>query len=103
LTPLFRACCTRRVAAIVIQPMLHSPAGYCADSSPAVVGSLWLAAVVIAGELTLASAGIALGVMLSAAVDLSNHRRRRGARPNLAGTEAYRSEAPPEALTFPGC
>jgi high affinity sulfate transporter 1 len=106
LTPLFRGMPHPALAAIVIAAMLHL-------SRPAYLRSLlvrsrWelaIAALVIAGELTLGVLqGIALGVVVALVLLIYRATHPHGAvLGQLPGTEAYRDvERHPEARTFPG-
>src|SRR3984893_8090790 len=106
LTPLFRGMPHPALAAIVIAAMLHL-------SKPAYLHVLFvrarwefaIAAIVIAGELTLGVLhGIALGVVLSLLLLIYRASHPHGAvLGQLPGTEAYRSIGRhPEAVTFPG-
>jgi high affinity sulfate transporter 1 len=106
LTPLFRGMPHPALAAIVIAAMLHL-------SKPEYLRSLWtsagwefaIAAVVIAGELTLGVLqGIGVGVLLSLLLVIYRASHPRGAvLGQLPGTEAYRYVGRhPEAVTFPG-
>ena len=106
LTPLFRGLPHPALAAIVIAAMLHL-------SRPAYLGDLLardrlefaIAAIVIAGELTLGVLhGIALGVVLSLLLLIYTTSHPHGAAlGQLPGTEAYRYVGRhPEAVTFPG-
>jgi MFS superfamily sulfate permease-like transporter len=106
LTPLFRDLPHPALAAIVIAAMLHL-------SKPAYLRELFaqsrwefaLAAVVIAGELTLGVLeGIALGVVLSLLLLIYRASHPHGAvLGQLPGTEAYRYVGRhPEAVTYPG-
>jgi high affinity sulfate transporter 1 len=106
LTPLFRGMPHPALGAIVIAAMLHlSKPGYLRDLF---VRSRWefaIAAVVIAGELTLGVLqGIALGVVLSLIMLIHRTTHPQGAvLGQLPGAEAYRDvERHPEAITFPG-
>ena len=106
LTPLFRGMPRPALAAIVIAAMLHlSKPSYLRDL---LVRSRWefaVAAVVIAGELTLGVLqGIALGVVLSLFLLIYRTSHPEGAvLGQLPGTEAYRDiQRHPQALTFPG-
>jgi sulfate permease, SulP family len=106
LTPLFRGMPHPALAAIVIAAMLHlSRPGYLRDL---LVRSRWefsLAAIVIAGELTLGVPhGIALGVALSLLMLIYRTSHPQGAvLGQLPGEEAYRDvRRHPEAITFPG-
>jgi high affinity sulfate transporter 1 len=106
LTPLFRSMPHPALAAIVIAAMLHL-------SKPAYLRGLFarsrwefaLAAIVIAGELTLGVLqGIGLGVVLALLMLIYRTTHPQGAvLGQLPGTEAYRDvRLHPEALTFPG-
>jgi SulP family sulfate permease len=106
LTPLFRGMPHPALAAIVIAAMLHL-------SKPEYLRGLFarsrwefaLAAIVIAGELTLGVPhGIALGVALSLLMLIYRTSHPQGAvLGQLPGTEAYRDvRRHPEAITFPG-
>jgi SulP family sulfate permease len=106
LTPLFRNMPHPALAAIVIAAMLHL-------SKPAYLHSLFtrsrwefaLAAIVIAGELTLGVLqGIGLGVVLALLMLVYRTSHPQGAvLGQLPGAEAYRDvRLHPEALTFPG-
>jgi SulP family sulfate permease len=105
LTPLFRGLPHPALAAIVIAAMLHlSKPGYL---RVLFAGSRWefaIAAIVIAGELTLGVLhGIALGVVLSLLLLIYRASHPHGAiLGQLPGTEAYRYVGRhPEAVTFP--
>ena len=106
LTPLFRGMPHSALAAIVIAAMLHlSRPGYLRDLLARDRREFALAAIVIAGELTLGILqGIALGVMLSLLMLIYRTSHPQGAvLGQLPGTEAYRDvRRHPEALTFPG-
>ena len=106
LTPLFRGMPHPALAAIVIAAMLHlSKPAYLRDLLARSRGEFAIAALVIAGELTLGVLhGIALGVMLSLVMLIYRTTQPQGAvLGQLPGTEAYRDvERHPEALTFPG-
>jgi sulfate permease, SulP family len=106
LTPLFRGMPHPALAAIVIAAMLHlSKPGYLRDLRARSRSEFALAAIVIAGELTLGVLhGIALGVALSLIMLIYRTSHPRGAvLGQLPGTEAYRDvRLHPEALTFPG-
>ena len=106
LTPLFRGMPHPALAAIVIAAMLHL-------SNPEYLRNLFarsrwefsLAAIVIAGELTLGVPhGIVLGVALSLLMLIYRTSHLQGAvLGQLPGTEAYRDVSRrPEAITFPG-
>jgi SulP family sulfate permease len=105
LTPLFRGMPHPALAAIVIAAMLHlSKPGYLRDLLARDHREFALAAVVIAGELTLGVLqGIALGVALSLLMLTYRTSHPQGAvLGQLPGTEAYRDvRRHPEALTFP--
>ena len=106
LTPLFRGMPHPALAAIVIAAMLHlSKPGYLRDLLARSRWEFAVAAIVIAGELTLGVLqGIALGVVLSLLMLIYRTSHPQGAvLGQLPGTEAYRDvERHPEALTFPG-
>src|SRR5260221_445939 len=106
LTPLFRGMPHPALAAIVIAAMLHlSKPGYLRDLFARSGWELAVAAVVVAGELTLGVLqGIALGVVLSLVLLIHRTSHPQGAvLGQLPGTEAYRDvRRHPEALTFPG-
>ena len=106
LTPLFRGMPHPALAAIVIAAMLHlSKPGYLRDLLARSRWEFALAAIVIAGELTLGVLqGIALGVALSLLMLIYRTSHPQGAvLGQLPGTEAYRDvRRHPEALTFPG-
>jgi high affinity sulfate transporter 1 len=106
LTPLFRGMPHAALAAIVIAAMLHlSNPAYLRDLFARNRPEFWLAAIVIAGELTLGVLqGIALGVVLSLLMLIHRTSHPRSAvLGQLPGTEAYRDvERHPEALIFPG-
>jgi sulfate permease, SulP family len=106
LTSLFRGMPHPALAAIVIAAMLHlSKPDYLRDLF---IRSGWefaLAAIVIAGELTLGVPhGIALGVALSLLMLIYRTSHPQGAvLGQLPGTEAYRDiRRHPEAISFPG-
>ena len=105
LTPLFRGMPHPALAAIVIAAMLHlSKPGYLRDLLARDRREFALAAIVIAGELTLGVLqGIALGVALSLLMLTYRTSHPQGAvLGQLPGTEAYRDiRRHPEALTFP--
>src|SRR5262245_48601670 len=105
LTPLFRGLPHPTLAAIVIAAMLHlSKPGYLRDLLTRSRWEFTIAAIVIAGELTLGVLhGIVLGVVLSLVMLIYRTTHPQGAvLGQLPGTEAYRDvERHPEALTFP--
>ena len=106
LTPLFRGMPHPALAAIVIAAMLHlSKPGYLRDLFARSRWEFAIAAIVVAGELTLGVLqGIALGVVLSLLMLIYRTSHPQGAvLGQLPGTEAYRDvRRHPEALTFPG-
>jgi SulP family sulfate permease len=106
LTPLFRGMPHPALAAIVIAAMLHlSKPGYLCDLLARSRSEFSLAAIVIAGELTLGVLqGIALGVALSLLMLIYRTSHPQGAvLGQLPGEEAYRDvRRHPEAITFPG-
>src|SRR5215472_16180728 len=106
LTPLFRGMPHPALAAIVIAAMLHlSKPGYLRSLLARTRWEFALAAIVIAGELTLGVPhGIVLGVALSLLMLTYRTSHPEGAvLGQLPGTEAYRDvRRHPEALTFPG-
>jgi high affinity sulfate transporter 1 len=106
LTPLFRGMPHPALAAIVIAAMLHlSRPDYLRDLFGRSRWEFVLAAIVIAGELTLGVPhGIALGVALSLLMLIYRTSHPQGAvLGQLPGTEAYRDvRRHPEAITFPG-
>ena len=106
LTPLFRGMPHPALAAIVIAAMLHlSKPGYLRDLLARTRWEFALAAIVIAGELTLGVPhGIVLGVALSLLMLIYRTSHPEGAvLGQLPGTEAYRDvRRHHEALTFPG-
>ncbi|HEU0215597.1 MAG TPA: SulP family inorganic anion transporter [Stellaceae bacterium] len=106
LTPLFRDLPHPALAAIVIAAMLHlSKPKYLRDLLARSPWEFALAAIVIAGELTLGVLqGIAVGVVLSLLLLIYRTSHPRGAAlGQLPGTEAYRYVGRhPEAVTFPG-
>jgi len=106
LTPLFRGMPHPALAAIVIAAMLHlSKPGYLRDLLARSRWEFAVAAIVVAGELTLGVLqGIALGVVLSLLLLIYRTSHPQGAvLGQLPGTEAYRDvRRHPEALTFPG-
>jgi high affinity sulfate transporter 1 len=106
LTPLFRGMPHPALAAIVIAAMLHlSKPGYLRDLLARDRREFTLAAIVVAGELTLGVLqGIALGVALSLLMLIYRTSHPQGAvLGQLPGTEAYRDvQHHPEAITFPG-
>jgi high affinity sulfate transporter 1 len=106
LTPLFRGMPHPALAAIVIAAMIHlSKPGYLRDLLARTRWEFALAAIVIAGELTLGVPhGIALGVALSLLMLIYRTSHPEGAvLGQLPGTEAYRDvRRHPESRTFPG-
>jgi high affinity sulfate transporter 1 len=106
LTPLFRGMPHPALAAIVIAAMLHlSKPGYLRDLFARSRLEFALAAIVIAGELTLGVLqGIALGVALSLLMLIRQTSHPQSAvLGQLPGQEAYRDvRLHPEALIFPG-
>ena len=106
LTPLFRGMPHSALAAIVIAAMLHlSRPRYLRDLLTRDRREFALAAIVVAGELTLGVLqGIGLGVALSLLMLIYRTSHPQGAvLGQLPGTEAYRDvQRHPEALTFPG-
>jgi len=106
LTPLFRGMPHPALAAIVIAAMLHlSKPGYLRDLLGGDRQEFAVAAIVVAGELTLGVLeGIALGVALSLLMLIYRTSHPQGAvLGQLPGEEAYRDiRRHPEALTFPG-
>jgi sulfate permease, SulP family len=106
LTPLFRGMPHSALAAIVIAAMLHlSKPGYLRDLLACDHSEFAVAAIVVAGELTLGVLqGVALGVALSLLMLIYRTSHPQGAvLGQLPGTEAYRDvQRHPEALTFPG-
>ena len=106
LTPLFRGMPHPALAAIVIAAMLHlSKPEYLRDLFARSRLEFALAAIVIAGELTLGVPhGIVLGVALSLLMLIYRTSHLQGAvLGQLPGTEAYRDvRRHPEAITFPG-
>jgi len=106
LTPLFRGMPHPTLAAIVIAAMLHlSKPGYLRDLLARTRLEFALAAIVIAGELTLGVPhGIVLGVALSLLMLIYRTSHPEGAvLGQLPGIEAYRDvRRHPEARTFPG-
>lgn len=106
LTPLFRGMPRAALAAIVIAAMLHlSKPGYLRDLLARTRWEFALAAIVIAGELTLGVPhGIVLGVALSLLMLIYRTSHPDGAvLGQLPDTEAYRDiRRHPEALTFSG-
>jgi sulfate permease, SulP family len=106
LTPLFRGMPHPALAAIVIAAMLHlSQPGYLRDLLARDRREFAVAAIVIAGELTLGVLqGIVLGVALSLLMLIYRTSHPQGAvLGQLPGEEAYRDvRLHPEALTFPG-
>jgi len=106
LTPLFRGMPHPALAAIVIAAMLHlSKPGYLRDLLARAPWEFAIAAIVIAGELTLSVLhGIVLGVALALLMLIYRTSHPQGAvLGQLPGTEAYRDiRRHHEALTFPG-
>ena len=106
LTPLFRGMPHPALGAIVIAAMLHlSKPAYLRDLLGRAHWEFAIAAIVVAGELTLGVLqGIALGVALSLLMLIYRTSHPQGAvLGQLPGTEAYRDvQRHPEALTFPG-
>jgi sulfate permease, SulP family len=106
LTPLFRGMPHPALAAIVIAAMLHlSKPGYLRDLLARSREEFAIAAIVVAGELTLSVLhGIALGVVLSLLLLIYRTSHPEGAvLGQLPGDEAYRDvRLHPEARTFPG-
>jgi high affinity sulfate transporter 1 len=106
LTPLFRGMPHPALAAIVIAAMLHlSKPGYLRDLLARDRREFAVAAIVVAGELTLGVLqGIALGVALSLLMLIYRTSHPQGAvLGQLPGTEAYRDvRLHPGAHTFPG-
>src|SRR6266852_4164736 len=106
LTPLFRGMPHPALAAIVIAAMLHlSNLGYLRDLRARSRSEFAIAAIVIAGELTLGVLhGIALGVALSLLMLIYRTSHPQGAvLGQLPGEEAYRDvRLHPEARTFSG-
>jgi SulP family sulfate permease len=106
LTPFFRGLPHPALAAIVIAAMLHlSKPEYLRDLFARSHWEFALAAVVIAGELTLGVPhGILLGVALSLLTLIYRTSHPQGAvLGQLPGEEAYRDvRRHPEAITFPG-
>jgi sulfate permease, SulP family len=106
LTPLFRGMPHAALAAIVIAAMLHlSRPGYLRDLLARSRWEFSLAAIVVAGELTLGVLqGIALGVAVSLLMLIYLTSHPQGVvLGQLPGEEAYRDvRRHPEAITFPG-
>jgi MFS superfamily sulfate permease-like transporter len=106
LTPLFRGMPHPTLAAIVIGAMLHlSKPRYLRDLLARNRLEFGLAAIVIAGELTLGVLqGIALGVVLALLMLIYRSSHPQGAvLGQLPGIEAYRDiERRPDLRTFPG-
>jgi anti-anti-sigma factor len=106
LTPLFRGMPHPALAAIVIAAMLHlSNPTYLRDLLARDRQEFAIAAIVVAGELTLGVLqGIALGVALSLLMLIYRTSHPQGAvLGQLPGTEAYRDiRLHPGAITFPG-
>jgi len=103
---LFRGMPHPALAAIVIAAMLHlSKPGYLRDLLARDRWEFAVAAIVVAGELTLGVLqGIGLGVVLALTMLIYRTAHPHGAvLGQLPGTEAYRDvRHHPEALTFPG-
>jgi high affinity sulfate transporter 1 len=106
LTPLFRGMPHPALAAIVIVAMLHlSKPGYLRELLARSRLEFGVAAIVVAGELTLGVLeGIAVGVILSLLLLIYRATHPHGAvLGQLPGEEAYRDvKRHPETLTFPG-
>jgi SulP family sulfate permease len=106
LTPLFQGMPHPALAAIVIAAMLHlSKPGYLRDLLARGRWEFAIAAIVVAGELTLGVLhGIALGVALSLVLLIYRTSHPEGAvLGQLPGEEAYRDvRLHPETRTFPG-
>jgi len=106
LTPLFRGMPHPALAAIVIAAMLHlSKPGYLRDLLARSRQEFAIAAIVVAGELTLGVLqGIAIGVALSLLMLIYRTSHPQSAvLGQLPGEEAYRDvRLHPEARTFPG-
>ena len=106
LTPLFRGMPHPALAAIVIAAMLHlSKPGYLRELFLRSRVEFAVAAIVIAGELTLGVLhGIALGVVLSLLMLIYATSHPQGVvLGQLPGAEAYRDiKRHPEGRTFPG-
>ena len=106
LTPLFRGMPHAALATIVIAAMLHlSKPDYLHDLLARSRWEFAIAAIVVAGELTLGVLhGIALGVVLSLLLLIYRTAHPEGAvLGQLPGDEAYRDiRLHPEARTFPG-
>jgi high affinity sulfate transporter 1 len=106
LTPLFHGLPHPTLAAIVIAAMLHlSKPRYLRDLFASSRVEFGLAAIVIAGELTLGVLeGITLGVLLALLMVIYRTTHPQGAvLGQVPGSEAYRDVAlHPEARTFPG-
>jgi SulP family sulfate permease len=106
LTPLFWGMPHPALAAIVIAAMLHlSKPGYLRDLLARSRWEFVIAAIVVAGELTLGVLqGIAIGVSLSLLMLIYRTSHPQGAvLGQLPGEEAYRDvRLRPEAGTFPG-
>lgn len=106
LTPLFHGLPHPTLAAIVIAAMLHlSKPRYLSDLFASNRLEFGLAAIVIAGELTLGVLeGITLGVLLALLMVIYRTTHPQGAvLGQVPGSEAYRDVAlHPEARTFPG-
>lgn len=106
LTPLFRGMPHPALAAIVIAAMLHlSKPAYLRQLYRRSRWEFYIAAAVIAGELTLGVLqGIGLGVVLSLLMLIYRTSHPQNAvLGQLPGTEAYRDiKRHPDAVTFPG-
>ena len=106
LTPLFRGMPHPALAAIVIAAMLHlSKPGYLRDLFAQSRWEFVVAAIVVAGELTLGVLhGIALGVVLALLMLIYQiSHPQHTVLGQLPGQEAYRNvKRHPEAITFPG-
>ena len=106
LTPLFRGMPHPALAAIVIAAMLHlSKPGYLRDLLDRDRSEFTVAAIVVAGELTLGVLqGVALGVALALLMLTYRTSHPQGAvLGQLPGEEAYRDvHRHPDAITFPG-
>lgn len=106
LTPLFRGMPRPALAAIVIAAMLHlSKPGYLRDLLARSRPEFAVAALVVAGELTLGVLdGIALGVAVSLILLIYRASHPHGAvLGELPGTDSYRDiRRHPDAITYPG-
>lgn len=106
LTPLFRGVPQPALGAIVIAAMLHlSKPAYLRDLFKRNRYEFWLAAIVIAAELTLGVLqGIAFGVLIALLMLIYRVSHPDDAvLGQLPGTEAYRDiKLHPEGVTFPG-